>query len=244
MANSARLPPSDSAGISASLVSMHFSRFAAALALTVPLLAAPATACSVAGSYRVPTNLELVERADTIVLATVERDDSAPTDGRDMPPSMRMGIIVRPTILLKGASLPGELRLRATLSDDPRDVVASDPRDLLNPNPGALTGACVRYVFRRGMQLVLFLDPDRRGGLQLAGYPFARSAEDVPSPDAPWVKAVRFYADVAALPERERGAALAARRDALRATSGDADAALLAEDIDRQIRRHRIPPHD
>ncbi len=215
------------------------------LALLTALLPAPAMACSVVSSYRVPTNLELVERADTIVLATVERDDPLDTGGRDMPPSMRMGIIVRPTILLKGRELPGELRLRAFLADNDRwAVVASDPRDLLNPNPGALTGGCVRYVFRQGMLLVLFLERDQAGRLQMAGYPFARSAEDVPSPDAPWVKAVRLYAEIAALPERERRAALTARRDALRAQTGDPDAALLAEDIDRQLHQRRGPSRD
>jgi hypothetical protein len=221
-------------------------RFLLSAAAAALLLAAPtqAHACSVAGSYRVPTNLELVERADTIVLATVERDDPAPTNGMDLPPSMRMGLIVRPTALLKGASLPGELRLRARLSDDPREVVASDPRDLLNPNPGALTGACTRYMFRQGMQLVLFLAPDQGGRLQLAGHPFARSAEDVPSPDAAWVKAVRLYVEIAALPEGQRRAALLARRDALRAQTGDPDAALLADDIDRQLLGRRGPSRD
>ena len=218
---------------------------AATAALAAPLLAAaPAAACSVASSYRVPTNMELVEHADTIVLATVERDDPAPANGQDLPPSMRMGLIVRPTVLLKGPVLPGELRLRAYVSDDPRMVVASNPRELFSPNPGALIGGCVRYAFRQGMQLVLFLERDRQGQLQMAAYPFARSAEDVPSADAPWVKAVRLYVEIAALPEGERRAALTARRDALRARTDDPDAALLAEDIDRQIRRRRIPPYD
>lgn len=218
---------------------------AATAVLAVPLLAAaPAAACSVVSSYRVPTNLELVERADTIVLATVERDDPTPTNGQDMPPSMRMGLIVRPTVLLKGPALPGELRLRAYLSDDPRMVVASNPRELLNPNPGALIGGCTRYTFRQGMQLVLFLERDPQGQLQMASYPFARSAEDVPSPDAPWVKAVRLYVEIAALPEGQRRAALTARRDALRAQTADPDAALLAEDVDRQLSRRRIPPYD
>lgn len=217
---------------------------AAALALPWLVAASPTAACSVVDSYRVPTNLELVERADTIVLATVERDDPTPANGQDLPPSMRMGLIVRPTVLLKGRELPGELRLRAYLTDDPRRVIASNPRDLFNPNPGALIGGCVRYGFRQGMLLVLFLERNQAGQLQMAGYPFARSAEDVPSTDAPWVKAVRLYVEIAALPEAQRRAELTARRDTLRARTDDPDAALLAEDIDRQIRRRRIPPYD
>lgn len=212
----------------------------AALALTGLAPAAPAIACSVVSSYRVPTNLELAERADLILLGTAESDVPS-ADKYDMGQ-----ILVRPVELLKGESLPAELRIDGYLSDDPRRVAASNPRDLFNPNPGALMGACIRYIFRRGMLLLLFLERDDEGELRLASYPFARSAEDVPSPDAPWVKAVRLYVEIAALPSAERRAALAARRDALRAAAaaGDPDSALLADDIDRQLRRRRIPPYD
>ncbi|HYI65051.1 MAG TPA: hypothetical protein VEW71_09215 [Allosphingosinicella sp.] len=212
---------------------------AAAVALAVPLLAAaPADACSVTPDYRVPTSLELAANADMILLGIAEGE--ANTEGE----AFDREVIVRPTALLKGEARPAEVRIRGYLSDDPRLVAASNPRDLFNPNPGALIGGCTRYIFRRGMLLLLFLERDDGGQLRLANSPFARSAEDVPSPDAPWVKAVRLYAEIAALPERERRAALAARRDALRAMSGDADAALVADDIDRQIRRRRIPPYD
>jgi hypothetical protein len=216
--------------------------FAAAAAALLLAAAPPAAACSVVDSYRVPTNLELTAQADMILLGTIERGEGEP----DQSPFSRE-IVVRPTLLLKGAALPAEVRINGYLSDDPRDVVASDPRDLLHPNPGAMFGGCVRYIFRRGMQVVLFLHRDMRNGegrLRLAGSPFARSAEDVPSPDAPWVKAVRIYAEIAALPEGQRRAALVAHRDALRARTGDADAALLAEDIDRQLNRRRGPSRD
>ena len=62
-------------------------------------------------------------------------------------------------------------------------------------------------------------------------------------PDSLWVKAVRFYVEVAALPVAERRRALVARRDQLRAAS-DLNSKLLAADIDRQIERKRIPPYD
>jgi len=208
------------------------------LALLPLLSAAPAIACSVISSYRVPTNLELAERADLILLGTAEGEVPAGAE-HDMGV-----VVVRPIELLKGESLPAELRIRGFLSDNPRLVVASNPRDLFNPNPGALIGGCMRYIFQRGMLLLLFLERDDEGRLHVASYPFARSAEDVPSPEAPWVRAVRLYVEIAALPEAERRAALTARRDALRALAGDPDAALLAVDIDRQIRRRRIPPHD
>lgn len=200
--------------------------------------ASPAAACSPMRGYRVPTSLELAERADMILLGTAE--SHVPNVGEYGLGS----VVIRPVALLKGQSLPADLRIRGYLSDDPRRVVASDPRDLLSSNPGAMTGGCTRYIFKRGMLLLLFLERDSEGRLDLAGYPFARSAEDVPSPDALWVRAVRLYVEIAALPEAGRRAALVARRDALRAQTGDADAALLAEDIDRQLSHRRIPPYD
>lgn len=212
----------------------------AAAILFAWLLAAagPAAACSVVSSYRVPTALELAERADLILLGRAEGE--APPLGDD-----HMGeVVIRPIELLKGPSLPSEVRIRGYLSDDPRLVAASNPRDLFNPNPGALIGGCTRYIFQRGMLLLVFLERNDEGRLQLAPHPFARSAEDVPSADAPWVKAIRLYVEIASLPAAERRAALIARRDALRAQAGDPDAALLAEDVDRQIRRRRIPPRD
>jgi hypothetical protein len=55
---------------------------------------------------------------------------------------------------------------------------------------------------------------------------------------------VRTYLEVAALPQRERRAALVARRDSLRSAAGDPDAEVIARDIDRQLRRRRIRPYD
>jgi len=200
--------------------------------------AARASACSIDASYRVPTNLELVQQSPTIVLGIAEGHVPG-ADEYDLGE-----IIVRPVELLKGPSLPPELRIEGSLSDDPKLVVASDPRDLYAPNPGALMGGCTRYIFKRGMLLLLFLERDDQGALRLAGFPFARSAEDVPSAKAPWAKAVRFYIEITALPAAQRRSALIARRDALRAATDDPDAALLAADIDRQLRRRRIPPRD
>lgn len=219
---------------------MHPARLFLFALAAAPLACAamPARACSVVPGYRVPTNLELAERAGMILLGTAESEIEGAGEYD------RGEVIVRPVALLKGESLPAELRISGYLSDDPRLVAASDPRELFAPNPGALIGGCTRYIFRRGMLLLLFLERDDEGRLRLATYPFARSAEDVPSADAPWVKAVRLYAQIAALPEAERRAALVARRDALRAATGDPDAALIADDIDRQIRRRRIPPYD
>ena len=212
--------------------------FLLVLALAQPLATAAAHACSPVPGYRVPTNLELTERADAIILGVAEAAIQSEEEHE-------LGkVVIRSLEVLKGGAQPSELRIRGYLSDDAREVVASKPKELHRPNPGALIGGCTRYIFKRGMLLVLFLKRGDDGKLALASYPFARSAEDVPSADAPWVKAVRLYAEIAALPQDQRKEALKARRAALRAQKDDPDAALLASDISRQLSQVRIPPFD
>jgi hypothetical protein len=209
----------------------------AALAAGIALPLAAANACSVVSTYKVPTALELAEKADTIILGTVESE----TKDRD---DFIGSVQVRPTLLLKGANLPERVALRGTLFDGRGHVTRSDPDELWAPNPDALSGGCTRYVFEKGMQLVLFLERGENGQLRFASYPFARVAEDVPSADARWVKAVRLYVEIATLPKDARRAALIARRNALRTQAGDSDGLAIADDIDRHLKGKRIAPYD
>lgn len=199
------------------------------------LIAAPAYACSVVPGYRVPSSLELAERSDTILVGTVEGE----VRSQEGEPPASAGIRIRPTLLLKGPTLPAEVEIDGYLKGPRmRAPARSDPRELRTANPDSFSGACVRYLFARGMKLVLFFDRED-GKLRFARRPFARVAEDVRSDKALWVTAVRLYVEVAALPEAEREAALIARRDALRARRGDKDAMLLADDIDVELERRR-----
>lgn len=212
------------------------------LLLAAVLLAAPLRvfACSVAPGYRVPTNLELVERADLILLGTVADGDVAPGS---TPQQM---IAVEPVEALKGAMPSGPIALPAMIASD-ADMQLSNPYELQDAHPQSLAGACVRYVFPRGSRVLFFLDRED-GVWREAGGPFSRWAEDVLTDDAPWLQAVRFYLEVAKLPEEDRPAALAARRDELGALGDDPVAQLLAADIDRQLagpnppRRDELPP--
>lgn len=209
-----------------------------ALSFAFALAATPAiaSACSVVPGYRVPTSLELAERAEVIILGTVDRA----LPGAD---AFETHVAVTPTTLIKGPGLPDEVRLWGHLASDGMKPTHSDPRELHDPNPDALAGACTRYVFDKGMTLLLFLER-HDGELRPARYAFARIAEDVPTPEARWVKAVRLYAEVSALPEAERVAALRDRQKRLRAQTGDADAQAIAADIDRQLAGDRPPPRD
>lgn len=206
------------------------------LALAAILTAAPALACSPVPGYRVPTGLELAERADTVLVGTVigERKNA---DGREGV------VLVRPTLLLKGSALPPQVELWGWIAQKQEQVTRSNPLELRQPNPDALSGGCTRYVFAKDMKLLLFFER-KAGKLVFASYPFARVSEDVPSDDSRWVQAMRTYISVAALPEGERRAALIAKRDALRARPGDADGAAIANDIDRELAAERTPPSD
>lgn len=203
------------------------------------LLAAPpaADACSMAEGYKVPTTLELVQRSDAIVLARV---------GDAIPATDKFGLgqlILKPEALIAGSALPGELRITGYHGDDQMRAIPSDPFELARANPGAFTGGCNRYVFNRGMLLLLFLKHSETGQVEVIDASFARTLEDVPNADSLWVRAVRYYAGVARLPAAERKKAMTAEANRLRAT-GSRDDALLAADIARQIKRKRTQNYD
>ena len=200
--------------------------------------AAPAAACSMIRGYEVPTNLDLAVAGDTIVLATVEGERK----GED---SWSGVVFARPTLLLKGDALPARVELEGVgLETRKYKARRSDPRELRRPNPDALIGGCVRYIFAKGMQLVLFLKRGEDGKLVPYRSAFSRDAEDVAGPNALWVRAVREYAAISALPEAERKARLAARIAELRAAKDDSDASAIADDLQIELSGARLPPYD
>lgn len=210
------------------------------LVATLIFLAPPAVAnaCSVVEGYKVPTSLELAERADTIVLGSVESQ----VDGES---EFDYQVVIKPMVLIKGSSLPEMVRIRGFIPKpaDRMRVTRSDPNQLWEPNPDSLMGGCNRYTFEKGMILVLFFEKEN-GELRFAGYPFARVSEDVPSIDALWVRAVRMYVEIASLPKKAQRAALKAKQAEFAARAGDDDAQALAEDIGRHLSRRRIAPYD
>lgn len=212
----------------------------AALALFAAPL--PALACSPVPGYRVPTNLELAQSADMILLATVL--DGTAMDALDDPASMQ--IRIRPISVLKGdlADAPTKLPFALATGDY---AVLSNPYDLQNAHPLAYIGGCIRYMMPQGSRILFFLNR-RDGQWGPAGGPFSRWAEDVLTDDAPWLEAAGLYTEVAALPEARRRTALTEARDILRAKIEDPVGQLLAADIDRQLAgpnkplREELPP--
>ncbi len=207
------------------------------LALALVASARAAEACSVAPGYRIPSTLELVEEADAIFVAQ-PRDQRTSANGTPE-------VIFAPLVILKGqlsryfevdrmvVAAPG------VLEEKPGAATRSDPRELVRAHPEAYAGGCTRFTFSPKQRVVLFLK--REGfGYRVISHPFARTAEDTALPNSRWLKAVREYIAIAALPTAMRRARMKVRRDQLRAR-GDADSVAIAADIARELKGPRKP---
>ena len=208
----------------------YFIAALASIALS-PVLTVPAQACSVVSSYRVPTNLELVEQAPLILRARVVGE----VEGED---AWDRALVVEPLEALKGTLPEGRIEILGNglvPEEDGRGFgVLSNPYELADTHPLSYIGGCTRYMFPRGTTALFFLEW-RDGAWRGAGGAFSRWAEDVIADDAPWTRLVRFYAGIAAAPEDDRAALLEAERARLAALPDDPVAALMAADIARQL---------
>ena len=205
------------------------------LAAALVLACAPgaAAACSVGQGYRVPSNLELVEQAETIVLARVvgaTRDE----DGD----AFANTVVIRPLAAIKGELPQGDIALPGMGLAQGRSAqlgMLSNPFEFVQAHPVSYMGACIRTVFPLGTTVLAFLRTGHEGMWAPAGDAFSRWAEDVPGRDAPWVGLVRLYVRAAALPEGARAALLDGERSAMLARADDPVAQLMAADVARQL---------
>jgi hypothetical protein len=188
------------------------------------LSATPAAACSVVRGYRVPSNFELVHRADLIVLARVASGPTSFTADREPR------VMLAPVRTLKGLHGGGPLAVHGVIGSHGVPLISA-PTPLRAPHFSALGGACIRTNYPEG-GLVVAMFEHTPEGLRQIGAPFARAVEDVESEDGLWVRAVGEYlaaqrgvapSALRAAGERLR-AALAARRD-------DFDAQAMANDL-------------
>jgi hypothetical protein len=210
------------------------------IAYGLALPAASASACSMASGYKVPTNLELAAKGEVIVIATVIGEKRTGKDDWDRD------IIVQPEILLKGNEMPETVTISGASLDSSSRMKArgSNPRELREPNPDAMMGGCVRYIFSKGMKLVLFLSRDKNGTLMPFRSSFSRDAEDVTGPDALWARAVQEYAKISIFPKSEWKKRLKLRAAELRLAQNDPDALAIAADMDIERAGKRLPPFD
>jgi len=228
---------------------MHIRARVLAFAAAPALLAAPGAvwACSVAGDYRVPTNLELAAEANAIVLGEVvgaTEAVSAPDE------ALSSAIAVRPLATLKGLTPGDTLVLRGMMLAQPgAPADAREQVDFAEPHPEARAGACIRRSFPAGATVLFFL---RRadGAWVPAGGPLSRWAEDVVGPGAdsedPWVQLSTLYVHAAQLAPPERQALLEDQLEALQAridaeADDDPVTLALATDIERAMAAPGFP---
>lgn len=142
-------------------------------------LAAPALACSVTADYVRPSNFELVQIADAIVVATPE----GPASGSDH------GLTFRVVTAIKGTP-PARVTLgMAALGR----TTPSDLADLSGSHPQGYAGPCNRTSFAQDGRYLLFLEQAADGNWYQSGYPFSRVNEDYAGEDTAWMRAVRRY---------------------------------------------------
>ena len=150
---------------------------------------------------------------------------------------------MRSARLVPFAAIKGDYSGRRIVFDDAAlenvraglKVTPSDPRNLVDANPDVFSGSCNRETFSRGMIVVAFLKKDKENLVPFAPA-FSRALEDVPTPGALWVKAVRMYAAIAKKPKSARRSEMRRQRDFLHNKLEDADARLLALELDRALR--------
>lgn len=190
-----------------------------------------AQACSVVGDYRVPTNLELTGQSELILRGRVigEVEGESSWDGK---------LLVEPLMALKGEMPKGTVEISGArlvpMPDERGFGLLSNPYQLEGAHPLSYIGGCLRYMFPKGTTVLFFLE-EREGEWSPSGGPFSRWAEDVLDADSPWIRLSRFYASVPTDDATRRKTVLEAERDRLWKLSEDPVAALMAQDIERQL---------
>lgn len=147
-------------------------------------IAPPTWACSVTSEYVRPTNFELIQLTDTIVVATAQREIKAEPYG---------AIEFRVDKVMKGAP-PKRVQVSfGSLGD----AFPSDPNDISGSHPEGHAGPCNRTTFGKGKQYVLFLSKsgDTYGPF---AFPFSRINEDYAGEDSLWVRTIRTYLEIQA----------------------------------------------
>jgi len=204
----------------------------AAALLLGALAAGPGQACSPMPGYSVPTNLQLADDANAIILGEVTDQVTGGHGG---------GIVIRPVTALKGLMPGDELRVEGTMlrpagTEPAPDGVAMP--DFAVAHPEAYMGACIRRSFAPGTTALFFLRRQDAAWVP-AGGPFSRWAEDVAGPQDPWLQLAALYAHAAQLGEEERTMLLNDQVEALQARAqaeeGEPAALAMASDIERSL---------
>lgn len=198
-------------------------------ALTMAI-GARAWACSPVPGYRAPTNVELIDKADLVVLTRIAGGPTLYL--QDLPDDYEPRVVLKPLRAIKGTA-PAMLAVEGIMADRRGRPFGREVTSLDRVHSSALWGACIRQAYPRG-GLVLAVFAKEGTGYVQRRLPFARIAEDVATPSAVWVRAATLYARLLASHRgSDRRAAFAAERRRL--MRGGADDRAIAADIGRYL---------
>ncbi|HEX8624334.1 MAG TPA: hypothetical protein VF782_04565 [Allosphingosinicella sp.] len=140
---------------------------------------APAAACSMSEEYVRPTNFELVQISDAVIVATAR----AERPGKDLT---KVAFDV-------GERVKGQAPSRIEVMGRLGAPEPSDLSDISGSHPEGHAGPCNRMTFRKGGRYLLLLQKDKEGQLRPTGSAFSRINEDYGGEDSTWVRVVRRY---------------------------------------------------
>lgn len=179
--------------------------------------------------YRVPSNFELIQQADLVVLARVKAGPGA-EDIRAANSWDEQQIELEPIRAIKGV-LPSEVLRLEGYTGERGHSFAAHPTPLHRAHPSSFQGACVRQEYAPGALLVATFERTDKGYRPLRSA-FARVAEDVEGENGAWVRAADAYARIGALPTGDaRRTALRAEAARLLALRDDSAAPAIAADM-------------
>ena len=167
------------------------------LIVFLSLISANAYACSVTSDYYRPSNFELIESADAIIIAKItgsEKGDGYVKGYRS--PVFEIVDHIKNDSVTEIAS--GNFYVH---SNPRRQPPRSNPDGISDAHPDSFSGACNRSLLQKGQTYVLFLY-EYDGKYDVGGAPFSRIAEDYHGKNSAWMNAINFYLDIQNIPDR------------------------------------------
>ena len=178
--------------------------------------------------YRPPTNIELIERADLVVLGRVHvRGPANAAEANELD--------LTPVRTFKGRA-PEKLTFHGVVRDRQGKPIPPEPTKLDRVHSSSTWGTCNRQAYAPGA-LVIAMFLKRDGGYVHMSSAFARTTEEVEGPHGLWVRAAALYAQIISdNPPPDRRKAFENERDRLLAQTDDPDAQAIAQDITSYLR--------
>lgn len=191
------------------------------LALVI-LSVRPTWVCMPEPDYYWPTNFELVQMAEAIVVATAKGEVPYNSDT-----GVEAEVSFQVNHAFKGKP-PERFQTQAGLGEP----VASDPVDLSATNDEWRSGGCIRQLFALNGQYVVFMSRFEGRLGQMGGLIGARINEDYFGENSLWVRVIRTYIEVQSLKtKREQIAALEGLLAEQRALAQTVETQAFAKDI-------------